>query len=546
MLTHLRIHNFAVISELELDLNAGYTVLTGETGAGKSILVDALGLLLGNSGSDDLVRNGQEFALIEGHFRLSQLNGEIAEWVESDGRMVVLRKIVKGRPSVTRINGQTVPLKTLKTIMKGVIGITGQHEQMGLFETGVQLRIIDSFLDPDCEHLRLDVSKQFADWKASDTRLQSIETSERNVDQKIEFLKFQIADIESFGFQDGEEEMLNQAKKQLIHADILKESTAAALTSTDLIRAELYRLGVAVKKIASTHPEFGDVSVAISEMDVVVADWDQRLSSVRSNINSGHSYDIDSLEARLDLIFRAKNRYKVNSLDALFGILNHAKQELSVLLDRDKLMAECLAETSRLRVVLQDSAYRLHCARETKALELSQKVSERLADLGFYGAILDIAVRYDADTLNSNGGTSVEFKIAPNPGDGLKSLDRIASGGELSRIMLAFNSVFFEKKPTPTLVFDEVDTGVGGLTALKIGELLKLTSASIQVLVVTHLPQIAAMADHHLLLEKQVIDGRTHTLVRSLEPSVRATELKRMVGGEDVLQHIHQANTDMR
>lgn len=538
MLNQLRIQNFAIISELELDLSHGFSVLTGETGAGKSIVVDAIGLLLGNSGSEEWIRSGADSAVIEGHFVISYVSEEWAPWIESDRQVVVLRKLVRGKPSVTRVNGQTISLKQLKMMMKSLIGITGQHDQMGLLDPSVQLAIIDSFLDDEATVRRKALSTIVSEWKSLSRELKELQESDLQADQKIEFLRFQIADIESFDFKLNEEDELIQIKKAHAHSGLIQSQADMAMGAMDAIQTDVYRLDGALKKLKSIDSYFEDMANGVSDIAVTIADYSAKLADYVTSVSGGEHRDIDAIEGRLDVIFKVKHKYKVQSLDALNDVLVRAKSELAMLTDRDEMVSEVTAKRDAVFAAVENESRWIHSHRVATSEMLRSRVEQRLVELGFMHAMVDIRVEWNGHAITESGASVVSIFISPNPGDKPKPIEKIASGGELSRIMLAFNSVFFEKHPTDTLIFDEVDTGVGGLTALKIGELLKLTAAKAQVIVVTHLPQIAQMADHHFLIEKSVLDGATHTSVSPISDDRRTDELKRMVGGEVVVERI--------
>ncbi len=539
MLTTLRIENLAVIAECDIEFNSGFTVLTGETGAGKSIVIDAISLLMGHSGDEGLIRTGADAAVVEGAFFLPDPTPELAALMEDSNELIVYRRISRGKPAITRINGQAIPLKQLRQVMKSVVGITGQHDQLALFGAEYQLRLIDQFANAwGIETILTEYKANFREWTDVTARYNSLVSSEGQLAQKIDFLQFQIDDISQHQLKDDEEETLNGIKKDLNHRTLVVTQLKEALSALNQLTTVSHRYITALKKVVPVLDQFNGLLEAANDMQLMAEDHSDQLERYRQATANLDQMDVDAVEARLDILFKLKTKYKALDLHSLLHQLEVMKAERDELLQFESTSTRLEAQRETLLTRLHELATAIHEIRERAGAHISESVSKKLEELGFNQADFKVQLDLDLSRLTATGATVAEMQIAPNPGEDRKALGKVASGGELSRIMLAVNSVFFELNPTPTLIFDEVDAGVGGLTALRIGELLKLTSKSAQVFCITHLPQIAQNGDHHLLIEKQVREGQTFTVVTSLASTDRTDELRRMVGGDAVVAKV--------
>lgn len=539
MLTNLKIQNLAVISECEIEFGPGFTVLTGETGAGKSIIIDAISLLMGIGSGESLIRTGEDIATVEGIFLLDTLSPELESFVDEDRELIVYRRISRGKPGVIRVNGQAIAAKQLKVIMKSVVGITGQHDQLALFGADYQLRLVDQFAETlgigDCLARYRDAYK---DWQAVKVQYDQLVSSEGQLSQKIGFLQFQIDDIDQHHFVAEEEEELNRAKKELNQQAQVGTQVSDAIGALTQIETAAHRYSAVLKKVTPVLTQFASLAESANELILVAEDHIDQLEKYRQSVAGFESMDVDAIESRLDVIFKLKTKYKALDLPALIRHLDSMKAEVAALTAFETTSQELLERKTALELTVVSLARELGGIRSSAAETISQLVREKLIELGFNQAEFIVDVQFDASRLTSLGGSTVEMQIAPNPGEAVKPLNKVASGGELSRIMLAINAVFFELNPMPTLIFDEVDAGVGGLTALRIGELLKLIARSSQVFCITHLPQIAQLGDCHFVIEKRVANGRTATSLTAVGGDDRSAELRRMVGGDVVVAQV--------
>ena len=539
MLTTLRIQNLAVIAECDIEFNAGFTVLTGETGAGKSIVIDAISLLMGHPGDEGLIRTGADSAVVEGSFLLPHSSPELTALMEGSDELIVYRRVSRGKPAINRINGQAIPLKQLRQVMKSVVGITGQHDQLALFGAEYQLRLVDQFANAwGIDALLTDYKVTFREWTDVTARYNGLVSSEGQLAQKIDFLQFQIDDISQYQLKEDEEETLSTIKKDLNHRTLVVTQLREAVSALSQMTTVSHRYITALKKVVPVLDQFNSLLEAANDMQLMAEDHSDQLERYRQATANLDQMDVDAVEARLDILFKLKTKYKALDLHSLLHQLEVMKSDRDELQQFESTSTRLESQRETLLVRLCELATETHHIRERAGAQISESVSKKLEELGFNQSDFKVHLDLDLSRLTATGATVVEMQIAPNPGEDRKPLGKVASGGELSRIMLAVNSVFFELNPTPTLIFDEVDAGVGGLTALRIGELLKLTSKSAQVFCITHLPQIAQNGDHHLLIEKQVREGQTFTVVTSLLPSDRTDELRRMVGGESVVAKV--------
>lgn len=539
MLTTLRIQNLAVIAECDIEFNAGFTVLTGETGAGKSIVIDAISLLMGHPGDEGLIRTGADSAVVEGSFLLPHSSPELTALMEGSDELIVYRRVSRGKPAINRINGQAIPLKQLRQVMKSVVGITGQHDQLALFGAEYQLRLVDQFANAwGIDALLTDYKVTFREWTDVTARYNGLVSSEGQLAQKIDFLQFQIDDISQYQLKEDEEETLSTIKKDLNHRTLVVTQLREAVSALSQMTTVSHRYITALKKVVPVLDQFNSLLEAANDMQLMAEDHSDQLERYRQATANLDQMDVDAVEARLDILFKLKTKYKALDLHSLLHQLEVMKSDRDELQQFESTSTRLESQRETLLVRLRELATETHHIRERAGAQISESVSKKLEELGFNQADFKVHLDLDLSRLTATGATVVEMQIAPNPGEDRKPLGKVASGGELSRIMLAVNSVFFELNPTPTLIFDEVDAGVGGLTALRIGELLKLTSKSAQVFCITHLPQIAQNGDHHLLIEKQVREGQTFTVVTSLLPSDRTDELRRMVGGDSVVAKV--------
>jgi DNA repair protein RecN (Recombination protein N) len=544
MLKLLRINNIALIPTLELELGPGLTLLTGETGAGKSILIDALGLLLGRRASADLIRTGEDRAIVEAVVELDGAEARLAaHGLPPEGDEAVLRREIqasgKGRATV---NGALVPVSLLRELAPGVAVVHGQHEPQGLLDPARHLELLDRFAGLDGTAALGEVYRELRECEAT---LERLRRDRREAERHREMLEFQAKEIEAAALAPDEEDHLRLEKARLANAGRLAELSGEAYALLyDDEAAAIGRLGQVfrrVEELAAIDPEFrphadsrATLVAQLEELALLLRGYQERLE-----VSPGR---LDEVESRLALLERLKRKYGETVEEVLsFGErCRRALGELGSPEEQEELLD---ARRTALAADYLERARTLSQRRRSAAAELEQTVRDELAQLAMEKTRFRIsfdpgspeeAARVGTERWTERGLERAEFLISPNPGEELRPLARVASGGELSRIMLALKSVVHGDTPGVTLVFDEVDAGIGGRVAEVVGRKLRAVAAHQQVVCVTHLPQIAALADHHLVVRKRVEGGRTITAVETLSSSDRVEEIARMLGGEVV------------
>lgn len=539
MLERLRIENLAIISTCELQFGTGFTVLTGETGAGKSLIIEAISLLTGATASDDLIKDSENMALIEGVFCVPEgLRGHarLAEFLDDENRLLIVRKLVRGRSSSVRINGETVPLKVLREITQGLAAIVSQHAHWSLFQEETQLLLLDQFCESELEPVLTEYQTYYRDYLTVKTQLDQLREKQDMMQQQLALMKFQIDDIDQPQFnRDEETQLLSQRANSKNHHQ-LKTGLAQALSELDAIQLATATSSAALSKLLNIDAGYQEALTVFSQMSVLATEAQQQLELRCQRVAQDQILDIEAIESRLDIIFRYKTKYKMASLEALLDYRDdqyESYQKQSALIEnrsaleaqRDVLFQQCETWANKVSHI-----------RKKQAKALAGVIIERLQKLHFVYCDFKIMIS-DAD-LSSQGKDCVQFLISTNPGSPVKPLQKVASGGEMSRILLAIKTVFYRHNPVSLLVFDEVDTGVGGMTAITIGEYLKMIAQFSQVICVTHLPQIAKFGDWHYVISKQLRTQSTETTIRLLARQETRQELERMVGGADMMMLI--------
>ena len=543
MLKLLRINNIALIPSLELELGPGLVLLTGETGAGKSIVIDALSLLLGERASPELIRTGEDRAAVEAVVEIEGAAELLDErGLPADGDEIVIRREIqangKGRATV---NGALVPVSLLRDLAPSLAVIHGQHEPQGLLDPATHLDVLDHFAGV---HEGRPVSEFFRDVRAAEAALERHRSDRREGERRREMLEYQAAEIEKAALVPGEEESLRAEKARQANAGRLAslsgEAYALLYDDEDAVLGRLGQVYKRVDELAAIDPDFRADAEGKRGLLAPLEDLALRLRDYHEKLEVSPGR-LDEIESRLAPIERLKKKYGA-SVDDVIAFGERCRRELDALgtpEEQERLLAE---RRDRLAAAFIDRARAISRKRRTAALELRRRVQAELAQLAMEKTRFDVcfapddaeAAAADPSQWTERGLERAEFLLSPNPGEELRPLARIASGGELSRLMLALKSVVGRDATGLTLVFDEVDAGIGGRVAEVVGRKLKAVAARRQVLCVTHLPQIAALADQHLAVRKRVAKGRTVTLVDRLSDEARVEEVARMLGGETI------------
>ncbi len=540
MLSHLVIRKFAIIDHLEIAFHRGLTVLTGETGAGKSIIIDALNLLLGGRASTDVIRTSEDEAVVEGIFELrKQHASRVTAVLESEGiapesNQLLVRRIISrsGRNKVF-INGSLASVSTLALVTRGLVDISGQHEHYSLVDEERHLDILDAY--GDLLKDRDQVASDYDTVRRLLAEKRELEADLRDRLHRIDFLKYQLTEIQAAKLEPGEEASLNEEYLRLKNAEKIGGAVVGAAghlyeneSSAGAAIAEAIEL---LRSVTSFDPKLEETIEQLKGAKIVVQDVARELQ-FRDDINADPRR-LDEVQSRLEKLKRLRRKHG-RDIEELIEHAAEMKAELNRLENAEERGEVLEAELEKARGVALDAARSLSEKRTKAAKRFSKAVEEELGALNMGRTTFVLENIPDEERLSARGIDHVTFRIAPNEGEDPKPLSKIASGGELSRIMLAIKAVLADRDDISTYIFDEVDSGISGETADRVGEKIAATAADHQVLCITHLPQIASRGDHHYLIAKNVVDGRTQSTLTPLEIEGRVEEVARMLGGARV------------
>ena len=547
MLTELSIRNVAIIDHLQLSFGPGLNLLTGETGAGKSIIIDALTLVCGGRASADLIRTGEEEATVEALFDLSGLpvlQAQLQEaGLEAGDELLIKRTINRSGRNRVYLNGSLATLGQLADIGRQLVTIHGQHESQGLLRPDYHLVLLDAFAGTS--ELRQRVAAAFEQWKQITERLAHFDEQERDTARRIDLLAYQVEEIAAAELKSGEEEELEERQRLLANAERLACTTGSAYEALyggdQALLGELKRVTAAMREAATVDAALAPLHSLLDEGYLQLEDAALQLRDYAARIEADPE-QLKQVDDRLDQLTRLKRKYAptVEEVMALGAALATELEELQGRCrSRDELQQELAAQ----RTSLEQLGAELSEKRRAASVELEQQLAAETRQLAMPHAVVQVAFEPLAEP-RSSGFEKAELLFSPNPGEPPRPLAKVASGGELSRLMLAFKQVLPEGE-APTMVFDEVDTGVGGAVAGVVGRKLRNLATGQQVFCVTHLPQVAAWAMQHIRVEKRIDNGRTSTLVTLLDEPGRVQEVARMLAGEQVSDAALQHATEM-
>ncbi len=552
MLTTLVIKDFAIISELELSFSSGMTVLSGETGAGKSIIINALKLLLGGRSTSDIVRTGSKEAVVEGLFTLDPGQSAVRTYLESlgvsleDDEFVIRRTVPRIGRGRIYIGGTLQSVTTLRALMRSVMDISGQHEHVSLLDTGRHLAIVDRFAGLEGEVSRFgEVYHRYAGLKKErDELVAQVEDRVRRLD----FLNFEIDELESADVRPGESDEVSRELKRLDHAAQWRQTVDHAVDGLyDSERSVTSQLGSIVRELrafSSFDRDVARICESLTEAKSLVEDAAHDLRSGDEIEDSPER--LETLQNRLAVIDKLERKYHVKA-DELQKYVESLQRERASLIVSDARTSELDRELDRLRDQLMKMSDQLGQKRLEAGKRLEAEATARLKLLAMEHAKVYVQCEHSSafESMKSTGADNVELLLQPNPGEDPKPLAKIASGGELSRVLLALKRVLVEKDDVATYVFDEVDTGIGGATATNVAEMLREVSAHHQVFCITHLASIACYADSQFLVSKSVVDSRTESHITCLDETARVQEIARMLGGSAITQKTMEHAAEM-
>lgn len=540
MLLEISIKNFAIIEEISLNFENGMTVLTGETGAGKSIIIDAMNMLLGARASTEVIRHGADKAEIEGFFSVDSNPNLAAVLAESgismEEELILRRDIFANGRSVSRINGQMVTVSTLKKLGQFLVDIHGQHDQEELMRPQLHQHILDSFGDEAFDQLKQSYQQIFDRYKALRRQALEKQKNEKEHQARLDLLAFQIGEIDAADLVRGEDDLLNQERQRLLnHKKIADTLTSAYLSLDNEDFSSLSQIRSSMNELLSIEdlaPEYQLISAGVSEAYYILEEVTKQLSDTidQLDFDAGRLQDI---ELRLDSINSLTRKYGGGVNDVLDYYANITK-EYQLLSGGDRSSDELERELKALEKQLVLTASQLSDQRHALALELEADIKAELREL--YMEKADFKVQFTRSKFNREGHESLEFYISTNPGEGFKPLVKVASGGELSRLMLAIKAAISKKEDKTSIVFDEVDTGVSGRVAQAIAKKIYKIGRYGQVLAISHLPQVIAIADNQYFISKESKEESTVSKAKLLTQEERIEEIAKMIAGADVTE----------
>lgn len=547
MLIELSIKNIAIIDALSISFHSGFTVLTGETGAGKSIIIDAVGLIMGDRASADLIRSGEDEAIVEALFDVSELPAVRELLLDAgfscENELLVKRSISRSGKNRIHINGSMATQSLLMDLSRRLINIYGQHESQTLLKQDNQLLLLDSFAGT--EALKQNFTEIFQELQETREKILHLDREEQEIARKIDLLTYQSEEITACGLKPGEEANLEEQRLILANTDKIVSATTSAFErlydGNNAILGDLRRISISIKEIANLDHNLEEIASSLQSSYLQLEDAAISLRNYYTKVESDPA-TLQQIDDRLDLIGKIKKKYGATIQD----VLSYQKQIDSELesictekLNKTKLEEKSIELEKRLMVCGAE----LTARRSNACLELKHALESELHQLAMKNSLIEPAL-IPLEEPKSYGMERVEFLFSPNQGEAPRPLAKIASGGELSRLMLAIKQVLPEGA-VPTLVFDEVDTGIGGGTSELVGRKLKKVSERHQVLCITHLPQVAVFADHHLRVEKVVEHGRTATCITALDKNSRTEEISRMLAGSKITSTTRQHASEL-
>lgn len=545
MLVSLHVKNLALISEIEVDFGEGLNILSGETGAGKSIIIGSINLALGARADKDMIRTGADYALVEMVFQVTdhEMQQEIKALeipVEEDGIIIIQRKIQPGR-TMFKICGETVTVRQIKALSELLIDIHGQHEHQSLLYKKNHMEILDSFAGDELADIKEKIRKEFSEHTKIKKELSEFGADDKAKAKELSLAEFEFNEIEEAALAEGEDEELERNYRRMANSRQIVEAAARAYQLTgNSDQSASDAVGHAVRELRSVEgydDKAHELADELENIDALINDFNRGIAEYMSEMEfDGELFA--QMEERLNLINHLKQKYG----DSILSVLAYQKdlaEKIEKLKNadayKDKLEKDLAASREKLEKLCQKASR----IRSKEADKLEKDMVAALTDLNFMDVRFEIQVRTKQE-LASNGYDDVEFMISTNPGEPLKSLGNVASGGELSRIMLAIKTVLASRDRIPTMIFDEIDTGISGKTAWKVSEKLGTLAQSHQIICITHLPQIAAMADSHYKIAKQAVKNKTVTDITQLNETEAVDELARMLGSDEITDTVRE------
>ncbi|MGS4168326.1 DNA repair protein RecN [Staphylococcus pseudintermedius] len=542
MLQSLSIKQFAIIDTLDIQFSDGLTVLSGETGAGKSIIIDAIGQLIGMRASSEFVRHGEKKAIIEGIFDIDDATDAIRQLETlgidiNEDFLIVKREIFSSGKSICRINNQTVTLQDLRQVMQSLLDIHGQHETQSLLKQKYHVELLDRYADGEYIKELQQYAQSYEQHQEKIKELEALESADQALLQRLDLMKFQYDELKEAQLKEGEIEQLEIDIKRIQNSENLSLALNAAyvtLTDEHAITDRLYTLSSELQNVNQILPEtFEKLKEEVDQFYYTLEDAKHQIYEEINQTEFDEQY-LNELESRMNLLNNLKRKYGKDISDLMI-YQEKIADEINKIENYEESTSKLREEIQQLSQQVQEDGEKLTKARRIVARQLRDRIVNEIQYLQMKDANLEISFK-PYETPQKDGLERIEFLISPNRGEPLKSLNKIASGGELSRIMLALKSIFARAHGQTAILFDEVDSGVSGQAAQKMAEKMKDIASVIQVICISHLPQVASMSDHHLYISKHEKDDRTTTTVRELTGDARIDEIARMISGATVTE----------
>ena len=537
MISTIQIKNIGIIDNLSINLENGFNVLTGETGAGKTLIIDSLGIICGNRFSKEMIRKGEEYSYIEACIYLPENENSI------DGNIIVSREIYANGRNSCKINGRLVTVNELKEFMKQIIDIHGQNDNQTLLDKASHIEYLDSFIGKEISLIKTEYKNLYNIYNEIKLELKNNYGNETEKQRKLDLLKYQLDEIKEVNLKEGEDEKLEEQRKKIINSEKIIENIEIADNSLSNEAVDNINSAIrALEKIESIDEIYSKKLTELKNIYYDIQEISRDISSMKEDVYFDEE-ERNEIEERLDTIFSLKRKYG-NSIKEILKYKEKVENEIYEIENLDEInekLRSKLIETGKQMKLLAD---KMHQIRKEKANELSQKINKELAELEMKNAKFNVKVEYnDKEFFNKNGLDEIEFLISTNIGEEEKPLIKIASGGEMSRIMLAIKSVLSEVDKIPTLIFDEIDTGISGIAAKSVGSKMKKISKNHQILCITHLANIAAQGTYNYYISKAIEDNKTRTKVEKLNEEGTIKEIARIASGdinEVSIQHAKQ------
>ncbi len=552
MLESLHVKNLALIDEQEVLFHEGMNILTGETGAGKSIIIGSINLALGARADKDYIRTGADYALVELSFSLNEQQCALVREMElpiEDGNTLLLqRKIMPGK-STCRVGGETISATQLKKLAPCLLDLYGQHEHQSLLKPAAYRKMLDDYIGEKAKKQKVMLKSLIAEYRKTAEEMEAQTADEKERAGRMRLLEFEAAEIEAAALEPAEDEQVEKKYRRLVDSKKIKEIVylVHGLTGYDEEGSAGSAVGHALRElkgIGSADEEALPLIAQLTDIDDLLNDFNRSMADYRDSLEFDEE-EFVSLEERLNVINHLKSKYG-GSVDVILASLEERQEELEKLANFEAYMEQLKDRAQKQKEEILSLCGSLSLLRQKAAKPLSKKLREAMEDLNFKDVRFEIAVTPKDEDFTADGYDQIEFLISTNPGESLRPLWQIASGGELSRIMLAFKTVFADKDETDTLIFDEIDTGISGKTAWEVAKKLGRLSKDHQIICITHLAQIAAMADGHFLIEKSVRKERTTTSIRALAKEESLNELARLLGSGEMTKAVLENAKEMK